>query len=243
MTGSIAGITRLGQGESPLPVAECDRRCIDLCLQIAVWADAAKTARRVARVIGGDAETLRARLNHPCGILIEAMPAERAGALCARLEGVKGVIVTQSDPAAARYDIHATRPLAPEEEAQLAAIRRLIGARPDPFTEAVAADLDRANRDALLQRLPDCGLLAIDRRFQRFDLLLTGVTGWTTVQLADFLVARTQKPRTAFEQLCPTAPVTLDIGLRADVARQFCADYATLGLLVRPVLSPRGRKA
>jgi hypothetical protein len=28
-----------------------------------------------------------------------------------------------------------------------------------------------------------------------------------------------------------------------DVARQFCADYAALGLLVRPVLSPRGRKA
>ena len=243
MTGKVHDIAEPPLGNMSQSAATCAPTVVDLSLQLAVWADPAKTARRIARLIGGDPDALRARLLQPLGILLESLPADRADEVAARLAGARAVIVTRSDPASARYDVHATHPLDAVAAERLASIRRLIGARPDPLTEAVATDLDRPNRDALLQRLPDIGLMAIDRRFQRFDLLLTGVTGWTTVQLADFLVARTQMPRAAFEQLSPAVPVTLDLGLKVDVARQFCADYAALGLLVRPVLSPRGRKA
>lgn len=243
MTGSMQDAVKATLGLAPVDGLASGQASVDISLQLAIWADPAKTARRLARMIGADADRLRASLHLPTGFLLESLPTKVAVELSARLARCKGVVVTLSDPATARYDIHLTRTLDGRQAERLASICRLIGARRDPLTEAVATDLDRPNKNALLHRLPDLGLLAVDRRFQRFDLLLTGVTGWTTAALADFLVARTQKPRAAFEQLSPAVPVTLDLGLKADIARQFCADYAALGLLVRPVLSMHPRNA
>lgn len=216
-------------------------RLVDLSLQLAVWADAAKVARHLSKVLTQPIEDLERDLARRGGLILGGLDRAAANALSLRLAPVSGLLTIQSDQATALYDIHLTRPLSAQEQARLDATRSLLGTGADPLTEAVASGLDRRNRDFIVSRLADLDLLTLDRAFQRFDLLLTGATGWTTTALADFLVARTQRPRAAFEQLSPDRPLSLDRGLKLAVARQFCADYASIGLLVRPVLSSRGR--
>ena len=77
----------------------------------------------------------------------------------------------------------------------------------------------------------------------RYDLMLTDVTGWVTKDLADFLVGRTAQPRSRFEVISPDAPLALDRGLGQNVARQFRGDYAAIGLHTRLILSGRSRNS
>lgn len=218
-------------------------RRFDLSAQLAVWADLEKTAVRLSQIVDRAPQDVARALRHCGGLILEGLDGDTATALSARLARVRGLIVTHSDRATALYDIYTTRPLFDLEATRLAAVTSLLGTRRDGLTEAVATGLDRRNLDRLMSRLSDLDLIALDRAFQRFDLVLTGVTGWTDADLADFLTARTHKPRAAFEMLSPSEPVKLDLGLKLHVARQFCADYAAIGLMVRPVLSSRGRNA
>lgn len=210
---------------------------IDLSVQLSVWADAPRVARRVARLLRLDPDHVSRALAGPGGLVLSDLPRAAADGLAATLRRTRGLVVLASDTATALYDIHCARPLARHESDRLAETLRLLGSEPDLLTGAVAANLTRRHRDLLLARLPDLGLLALDRSFQRFDLLLTGTTGWVTRELADFLTTRTQQPRARFETLSSAAPLTLDLSLTMAVARQFCADYAAIGLFVRPILS------
>lgn len=216
---------------------------IDLCAHLKVWADPERTARKAASALSMDAADLRAAFRQTGCIVVEGLDQADAGAMAAQLRNVRGLVVTLSERSTALYDLFPTRTLHKEEEVELDALAALLGVTRDPLTDAVIAGLERRSRDLMLARLPHLGLRAIDRAFQRFDLVLTGATGWTSADLADFLVGRTQRSRAAFEQLSPAAPVTLDLALDGPVARQFCADYAAIGLLVRPILSTRGRNA
>jgi len=216
---------------------------VDLSLQLAVWAKAAEVASRLAAKIGHPVTEVLDALCRPGGMVLPALPDKDAQALLDRLRPIRGLLVTPSDPRTAVHDLYATRPLTVAELARLATARSLIGAMPDPLTEAVAAGLDGASRNLLVSRLADLDLLPLDRRFQRFDLVLTGASGWSRTDLADFLTSRTHLPRAAIEALSPEAPVTLDLGLGWSTARQFCGDYGAIGLFVRPVLSRRGRNA
>ena len=209
----------------------------DLSAQLSVWADAPRVARRLARVLRLDPADVAAALSRPGGLIFPDLPRAASERLAATVQRTRGLFVLASDSATALYDIHIGRPLSHREQERLADTLRLIGSEPDLLTGAVATSLGRRHRDLLLARLPDLGLLAIDRSFQRFDLLLTGTTGWVTRELADFLTTRTHQPRARFEALSPAAPLTLDIALTLPVARQFCADYAAIGLFVRPILS------
>jgi hypothetical protein len=217
--------------------------CFDLSAQLAVWADAEKIAARLSPIVDRPPQDVARALGNCGGLILEGLDADTATTLSAHLGRLRGLVVTLSDRATALYDIYATRPLFDQEASRLAAVSSLLGTRRDGLTDAVATGLDRRNLDQLMSRLPDLDLIALDRAFQRFDLVLTGVTGWTDAQLADFLAARTHKPRAAFEMLSPSEPVKLDLGLKLHVARQFCADYAAIGLMVRPILSTRGRNA
>lgn len=212
---------------------------IDLSVQLSVWADAQRVSARVARMLGLAPQPVAFALSRPGGMILPDQDPDVAIRHFAVLQRIRGLVIASSDPETAQYDLHLTRPLAASDQARLDACLRHVGAREDALTGAVASGLTRALRDHVLTRLPDLGLLAIDRRFQRFDLHLTGTCGWVTRDLADFLVSRTQQPRARFETLSPAAPVTLDLGLRDVVARQFCSDYAAIGLFVRPVLAGR----
>lgn len=211
----------------------------DLSAQLSLWADGRRVAARVAKVLQLDEEDVAARLSRPGGLIFSGLDAETADRIGTLLRRTRGLVVTLSDPETAIADLFLTRPLSPGEHTRLTVCLGRVGARPDALTGAVASGLRQALRDHVLARLPDLGLLSVDRRFQRFDLHLTGTTGWVTRDLADFLVARTQQPRARFEALSPSTPVPLDMGLKHSLARQFCGDYAAIGLFVRPVLSGR----
>lgn len=211
----------------------------DLSAQLAVWADAERVSARLAPLLGMDQAAVATALARPGGLVLAGLDPSRAAATEGLLRRTRGLVVTASDPATARHDIYPSRPLSRAEAERLSACLGRIGAAGDALTGALASGLSRVLRDHILSRCPDLDLVAIDRRFQRFDLVLTGTCGWVTRDLADFLAARTQQPRARFEALSPAAPVTLDLGLRDTVARQFCGDYAAIGLFVRPVLSHR----
>lgn len=211
----------------------------DLSAQLSVWADGPRVAARLARILRLDPADVTVALAQPGGLVFPDLPPAAADRVGALLRRTRGLVVLASDTATARHDIHLGRPLTQGEADRLSETLRLIGTEADLLTGAVAMNLSRRHRDLLLARLPDLGLLAIDRSFQRFDLLLTGTTGWVTRELADFLTTRTHQPRARFETISPAAPLTLDLALTLPVARQFCADYAAIGLFVRPILSGR----
>lgn len=216
---------------------------VDLSVQLSVWSDAAKLSDRLAGLLDQNPAEVTASLSRPGGLILADMPADEATTLCNRLRRTRGLVILRSDPETALYDVFATRPLSDDEQHRLQACLRLIGSTADPVTGALAAGLGRSLRDHVLSRLPDLGLFAIDRVFQRYDLMLTDVTGWVTKDLADFLVGRTAQPRSRFEVISPDAPLALDRGLGQNVARQFRGDYAAIGLHTRLILSGRSRNS
>lgn len=222
---------------------EAETALTDLSIQLAVWADAERSAKRVATVLNMDASVSASALQRSGGLVLAGLDQGFARATAQELRKIRGVIVILSDHATARYDVYRTRPLSNSEERQLAEARSLLGALTDPVTGAVAMALDRQNRDALLVRVQGLDLVAIDQTFQRFDLVLTGYEGWTGSELADFLAARTHKPRVAVETVSSERPLVLDLGLKRSLACQFCGDYGAIGLLVHPILSSRSRNA
>jgi hypothetical protein len=208
----------------------------DVSVQLSVWADSRRAVARLAAVLSRDPADIAQALVRPGGLILPELSQPQLRALRDRLEPIRGLILLCSDREGGMSDLFATRPLAPDQHARLTEMLRMIGARPDRLTGACAAGLAPVMRDHLLTRLPDLGLIALDRGLQRFDLYLTGVTGWVTKDLADFLATRTGQPRARFEVISPADPVLLDSGLTHAVLRQFCADYAAIGLSTRPLL-------
>jgi hypothetical protein len=224
-------------GLNPLIQPEGDRspRC-DLSIQRSIWVDPDRASRRLASALGLDIRSVDQAMGRPGGLMLTGLTLAEAQQMHQRLSAIRGLILLQSDRKTALYDVFATRPLRGDEGDALTAALRSISARPDPLSGACASGLDGPARKRLIAALPDLGLIALDRGVQRFDLQLVGVRGWVTQDLADFLVARTAQPRARFEVISPDEPVTLDRGLTHAVLRQFCADYAAIGLLTRPLL-------
>lgn len=101
------------------------------------------------------------------------------------------------------------------------------------LTGAIAEGLSQRLSQKAAAELAGDGLITVNRAFQRFELHLIGVTGWVVQELADFLALRTGQPRARFEVISPAEPIVLDTALTHGVARQFCADYAAIGLFTR----------
>lgn len=227
---SALGLNLLVQAEDDQPPL------YDLSIQRSLWTDPKRVARRLATALGLELRTVDQALERPGGLILTGLTMVEAQQTERRLSDIRGLIVLRTDRDGALYDLFATRPLNPAESDALTAAVRGVSARPDLLTGACAAGLDQAACRRLLSALPDLGLIALDRGVQRFDLQLVGVRGWVTQDLADFLVARTAQPRARFEVISPETPVTLDRGLTHAVLRQFCADYAAIGLITRPRL-------
>jgi len=208
----------------------------DLSLRVADWADPEKAVAQLEQIIGGSRTDLLASLALPSGLLLTDLSAADCANLDLRLRRIRGLVAQRLDRRHACIDIFTTRPLQPEQGNGLSQIRRRLGLSGDPMSGAVLSGLGLGPAERVMGILRDCGLTAVDRAFQRFDLHLTGYAGWLTKDLADFLAARTGQPRARFEFLSPDEPIRLDAGLSYQHARRFCADYAAIGLFVRPVL-------
>lgn len=208
----------------------------DLSIQLSIWGDLGRAADTIAGVLSCGRSGVANALTRPGGLMLPDLGAQEARRLQDRLAVIPGVIVLCTNREDAPFDLFATRPLSHHQRAKLEKALRYIGARPDDLTGACAAGLGLASRDHLISRFSDLHLIALSRSVQRFDLYLTGVVGWVTKDLADFLVARTGQPRARFEMITSSDPILIDCGLTYSVMRQFCADYAAIGLFSRPLL-------
>lgn len=210
---------------------------VDLSIQLAMPLRVQRTVRLIMAETGLAAPDIAKALAGPGGLVLAGLRSDEVARLQQSLGRANSLVLIESDPASAVYDVFLPDRTADEA---LSERLRMMGAEADPITGAVATGLDRALCRHLVQRFPDAGLIALDRAFQRFDLYLTRVTGWVTRDLADFLVARTGLPRSRFEVLSQGEPLRIELGLTHAAARQFRADYATIGLHTLMVLSGLG---
>lgn len=209
------------------------RPTTDLSLQPAIWADCPRLVRRLARILDQESNTIQAALHRPGGLVLSATDPRRALLTDHALRPLRGLAVIASDPQTALHDIYPIRPLSPQERADIARLLSPFGTPASGTTGALAEGLSTTLRDLAMARLDPTDAIAVNRAFQRFELHLIGVTGWVGSELADFLALRTGQPRARFEVISPADPVILDTALTHGVARQFCADYAAIGLFTR----------
>lgn len=207
---------------------------VNLSIQISMPVRMQRTIRIVAEQTGLSPAEATLGLQRPGGVILKGVSRAEAARMRAKLDRVGTLTVIESDPASAIYDV-----FLPDRDPGEALTDRLrmMGAEADPITNAIASGLDGALCDHLLRRMPDAGMLVLDRAFQRYDLYLSRATGWVTQDLADFLVARTGLPRSRFEVLSDRLPLRIELGLPHAAARQFRADYASIGLHTFLVLS------
>jgi hypothetical protein len=112
-----------------------------------------------------------AGLRRPGGLVLSGLDWPDVTALRHALGGRQGLRLVVSDPESATYDLFRRGRLAPDEALLVQAGR--LGHGPCKVTGAVASGLDRAARDHLLRRNPRACVVAVNRDFQRFALLLT----------------------------------------------------------------------
>lgn len=162
-------------------------------------------------------------------ILPELMPAE-ADMLRQRLRRVAGLSVTASDPVRATYDVFACLPIDAASRRALSAHLALAGLAARRYNGALASDLHQAQAQQIMARFADCGLIALDRAFQRYDLYLTGIGTLSPQDVAEFLATRTDLSGAMLECVTPLNPLRIERGLSRSAAHMFCADYAAIGL-------------
>lgn len=140
-----------------------------------------------------------------------------------------GLQLTVSDPAQARFDLFARQPLTRYRRTVLETHVAQLGLPACICSGALATGLTRAQVQQVQAGFADCGLLALDQAFQRFDLYLTGIS-IPLRAAADFLAMRTDLTGVKLESVTPLAPLRLESALNRSAARAFCADYASIGL-------------
>lgn len=220
-----------------LTPADGTRHGVTIALQPRAWADASRLSRSIAAVIGGTSDRQHAALAQPGGLVLHDVLHETAPRLERRLARIRGLRILRDDDPTPLADLFPTRRLTDEEISHLARLRRRLDLSADRVMGAALARLPvRLASRLARESLAGLGLIEVRQAFQRFDLYLTGQTGWMEKDLADFLVARTGQSRGRFESLSPADPVRLDLDLPPATARRFMADYAAIGLFTRPVL-------
>lgn len=167
--------------------------------------------------------------SHAGGIVLTGQTQAQVEALRRDLRWAKQLELTVSDPVQARFDLFAPKPLPPHPRAALSAYLAQVGLPACVCSSALAVGLRDVHVRQVLARFADCGLLALDQAFQRFDLYLTGV-GIPLREAADFLATRVDLTGVRLESVTPLAPLRLESGLNRSAARAFCADYASIGL-------------
>lgn len=219
--------------DSPPPPAPL----FDIALQVRDPARLDAVARRLGGWLAVSAGAAVAGLGRPGGMIVAGLDWTAVEGWRRRVRGVAGLQLLVSDPSGATYDLLPwDRPAAGARLGPLLRFLRRLGLAPCPMTGAVAAGLDTAMVRAVLRRYPDCGLLALNRDFQRFDLVIAGATAPVQPELASFLATRTALSAQAFGAAGQTGDLRIECALSRADAMAFMADYAAIGVETRPRL-------
>ena len=177
----------------------------------------------LAELTGQKAERLDRRLRLPGGALFRDLPRAQALDWQAACRDRRDVDVEVSDGKAAVYDLFGPVSLV------LAADLRAFGLAGCAVTGARAAALD-ARMARWLERRH--GQAALDRAFQRFDLMLVGCGRLSPWEAGDFLGPRTGLSLGEIGRASALRPVPVERGLPRETALRFQSDYAQIGLPV-----------
>ncbi|MBZ4689628.1 MAG: hypothetical protein JG765_879 [Cereibacter sp.] len=209
--------------DDPATRGTADR--VDLWFQANDEAAPAAVAR-LADHLGLAGTEVAQALHSPAGLVV-ATTAPRAADLRRALRRERSLRSAVSDPAVAIYDLFLLPGLKPTEG--LVRLLGRLGSAECSFSGAIAGALDA--RSAALVQARHGGLVqAINRDFQRFDLYLTGRSGVTAQELADFFATRCPEPRERLMTLEALGPLRIESGLTRSAASQFISDYAAFGI-------------
>lgn len=210
---------------------------VPLCLTLLPEpaADKENVSNSVARVLSRDPAEVRRSLFRPLGMTLGIDRRRDGDGLTRRLRRIRSLMVVESHPDTATYDVFATANLP-----GLTAHLRFLGYLDDPLTGAIAAGLDHRAAQHILRLFP--AAVVLDRAVQRFDLSLLRPVDWTSDDVAEFLMARTGLPRSRFDTVTPERPIRLESALSRPCALRFRTDYAAMGLqtALSPVLALQG---
>lgn len=206
----------------------------DLALQLRPHVRAAQAAPRLADVLHRAPDEVAADLEGPEGLVLRALDWDAASLWRRALPRLPGLRMVISDPETARYDLLSwTQPADPLAAPALTMALARLGVGRCRLTGAVAADVDRVMRDHVLARFPGAGLRALNRDFQRFDLVLRDTGGTVPPDLAGFLALRRGggRPAGATRTAALRLPdAVIERGLARAQAMAFRAEYAAIGL-------------
>jgi hypothetical protein len=190
----------------------------------------------VAERLGCPLDVAAEGLASPSGLILSGQDWAAVCGWRQALRRVSGLRLVVSDPQAALYDLLplGQRADSAQAVALLLHLRRL-GIAQCPMTGAVGTGLDLAMRDHVLRRFPRAGFVAVNQDFQRFDLLLTGVTGLDAGDLDGFLRTRGGLGRRTDGTVRDgTAdPLRIECALGRTDALAFQSDYAAIGIDTR----------
>jgi hypothetical protein len=206
----------------------------DLAMQVTETGQRHAIARRLAARLAMSPADVVDHLSRPGGLLRPGLTWAEVNDWRRWARGIGGLHILVSDPLTARFDLLPwDRPANPVHLAPLLRFLRRLGLGTCPLTGAVAACVNHATAALVLRRYPDCGLVALNRDFQRFDLVLVGAALPVQQELADFLATRTALPPHAFARPDRLEGLRIEGALSRADALAFQADYAAIGLETR----------
>lgn len=184
----------------------------------------------VVRTLRQDRAAVAAALNAPWGLLLTDLPQAELDRLTQELRPFPAVMLTSVANVGTSIDIFAPKPIPPRQACRLSAHIAQRGLAPCRISGALIGNLCQQAARQITSRFDDCGLLALPRAFQRFDLYLTGIGRVTPAEVMDFLRVRGDHSGRIAQSISPLAPLCVDSDLSRAAALAFCADYAAIGL-------------
>lgn len=188
-------------------------------------------ARWLADLTRVEAPRLERQLRQPGGAQFHDLPIGLVQDWQARCRTRRDLEAAVSDGAGAVHDLFGPIPVA------LAADLRVLGLAGCAVSGARAAGLDGAMARWLERRH---GVRALDRAFQRFDLMMLGCGRLAPREVADFLGLRTGLGVQDFAAASALAPLRIEAALPRATALRFLADYGQIGVPVALRLARTG---
>lgn len=231
-----------------MPIGDSGRRLKTVLLALGATMSAAKDARfaacirahqvtdfaiqTVASLLSRAAPAVALELHNPLGMILSDLPKAEVDRLQAALSRFPGISLTVVESACARVDIFASAAIPPRSARELSRYMTQRGLQPCRISGALMCDLNPLDSATLISRFADCGLIALPRAFQRFDLFVTGIGSLSASEATDFLQMRGNQTGWMAESVSALAPLRVETGLSRAAAVAFCADYTAIGLEV-----------
>lgn len=186
----------------------------------------------LARILGQEPDRVARSLSNPWGHILTDLSRAEVDRLRNAVRRHPTFCMTEVANADAVVDIFGVTSAHPREARALSCFIAQRGLKSCQLSGALIGNLTLSSANQIIDRFADCGLVALPRAFQRFDLYLTGIGNLTAAEVMDFLIMRGDQSGRMAESISVLAPLRVETDLGRAAAVAFCADYASIGLQV-----------